>query len=248
VIETHWDGMPFFGSAATQYDCWDNGVAHVNRLVTPSVVPDAWIAGEVSPETSLRLFCQTFGLPTPPDGRGRTMADARQYAADERRKQIEAETGADLSQASNAYLLDMAKHFVFPNHHPWWGEALPWWYRFLPIGGDPDQSMMEIRVTARVPKGKPRPQTAEPIDIDFDERAADYEDRLGVLGYIMDQDISNLVEIQKGFKAAKPERAFLTLARYQESNIQHFHEVYNQALGLAAVKPLAAVEPGRRIS
>lgn len=239
VIETHWDGMPFFGSSATQYDVWDDGVAHLSRLVTPSVVPDAWVADQVTPETGLRLFCETFGLPAPPSGRGRTVADARRYAADARRKQIEAVTGEDLSQVSNAYLLDMAKYFVFPNHHPWWGEALPWWYRFLPIGDDPDQSMMEIRVTARVPDAAPRPASATPIDIDFDERAADYEDRLGVLGYIVDQDIANLIEIQRGFKAAKPDMAFLTLARYQECNIQHFHEVYDRLLGLAELRPLS---------
>jgi hypothetical protein len=59
-----------------------------------------------------------------------------------------------------------------------------------------------------------------------------------VLGYILDQDMSNLVEVQKGLKAAKPARAFMTLGRYQECNIQHFHNVYAQALGLPEAERL----------
>jgi hypothetical protein len=55
---------------------------------------------------------------------------------------------------------------------------------------------------------------------------------MGVAGYIVDQDISNLLEIQKGVKAAAEGRAYMTLGRYQEQNIQHFHYVYNKLLGL----------------
>ncbi|MQP68610.1 Rieske 2Fe-2S domain-containing protein [Niveispirillum sp. SYP-B3756] len=232
VLETHWDGMPFFGSAFTQYDAWDDGVCHVSRLVTPSVVPDVWVQDKVSPHESARQFCATFGLREPAPGEVTTVAEARAYCADQRRRKIEAETGLDLGAKPVSYFLDMTKCFVFPNHHPWWGEALPWWYRFMPVGDDPGMSMMEVRITAPVPKGAPRPATATPIDLGPDDRTSECE-ALGVVGYILDQDMSNLVEIQKGLKAAKPGKDFMTLARYQESNIQHFHNVYNRLLGLS---------------
>jgi phenylpropionate dioxygenase-like ring-hydroxylating dioxygenase large terminal subunit len=238
VLETHWDGMPFFGSAFTQYDAWDDGASHVSRLVTPSVVPDVWVQEKISPYESARQFCATFGLHPPSPSSVTTVAEARAYCANERRKMIEAESGQTLADKPTSYFLDMTKCFVFPNHHPWWGEALPWWYRFLPVGDDPNMSMMEVRITAPVPKGKARPPAATPIDLGPDDRTSDCA-ALGVVGYILDQDMSNLVEIQKGLKAAKPGRAFMTLARYQESNIQHFHNVYNRALGVPGKSPIA---------
>lgn len=230
VLETHWDGMPFFGSAYTQYDNWDDGVSHVNRLVTPSVVPDFWVKDTVSPEDSARQFCQTMGLALPPEGSIKTFSEGRAWCATQRRLLLEKESGHDLSDKPHSYFLDMTKCFVFPNHHPWWGEALPWWYRFLPVGRDPDLSMMEVRITARKPKNGTPPAPLK-IDLGPDERTCDCE-ALGVVGHILHQDMSNLVEIQKGLKTAPKERAFLTLARYQESNIRHFHNVYNKLLGL----------------
>jgi phenylpropionate dioxygenase-like ring-hydroxylating dioxygenase large terminal subunit len=232
VVETHWDGMPYFGSAYTQYDNWDDGVAHYNRLVTPSVIPDVWIADKVSPEESARQFCSTFGLPLPPNGSIDTVTTARRYCANERKKLIKGIYGVDLSERPDSYVLEMAKFFLFPNHHPWWGEALPWWYRFTPFGDDPEAGIMEIRVTAPLPPNGKRPPTATPIDVDFDTRCVDIPE-MGVAGYIVDQDISNLVEVQRGVKAAPEHRAFMTLGRYQEKNIQHFHHVYNALLGLA---------------
>lgn len=231
VLETHWDGMPFFGSAYTQYDNWDDGDSHVNRLVTPSVAPDLWVKDSVSPFESAKQFCLTMGLPIPSFEDIRTVAQAREWCAVQRRQAIEAECGHDLSDRPNSYFLDMAKAFIFPNHHPWWGEALAWWYRFLPVGRDPDLSTMEVRITARVPKGQSAPPPPTPIDLGPDDLTSECE-ALGVVGHILNQDMSNLVEIQKGLKAAKPEKAFMTLARYQESNIRHFHNVYGKLLGL----------------
>ncbi len=231
VVETHWDGMPIFGSAYSQYDNWDDGVAHFNRLVTPSVVPDVWIADKVSPEESARQFCSTFGLPLPPEGSIKTITEARHHCAMERKKAIKATYGLDLSERPDSHVLEMTKFFLFPNHHPWWGDALPWWYRFMPYGDDPECGVMEIRVTAPLPPDRKRPPAPKPIDIDFDTKCVDVPE-MGVAGYIVDQDISNLVEVQKGVKTAVEGRAYMTLARYQEQNIQHFHYVYNRLLGL----------------
>lgn len=231
VLETHWDGMPFFGSAYTQYDNWEDGDSHVNRLATPSVVPDYWIKDQVSPEESARQFCQTMGLPLPEPGSIKTFTEGRAWCATQRRLALEAASGHDLSDKPNSYFLDMTKCFLFPNHHPWWGEALAWWYRFLPVGRDPDLSVMEVRVTARIPKGQKAPPPPPLLELGADERTDECE-ALGVVGHILHQDMANLVEIQKGMKAAPKDKAFLTLARYQESNIQHFHNVYRKALHL----------------
>lgn len=231
VLETHWDGMPFFGSAYTQYDNWDDGDSHVNRLATPSVVPDYWVKESVTPEESATQFCHAMGLPLPPPGLITTFTEGRAYCATQRRRAIEAASGHDLSEKPHSYFLEMTKCFLFPNHHPWWGEALAWWYRFLPVGRDPGMSTMEVRVTGRIPKGEKPPAPPLMLELGPDERTDECE-ALGVIGHILHQDMANLVEIQKGMKAAPREKAFLTLARYQESNIQHFHNVYRKALGL----------------
>lgn len=229
VGETHWDGQPFFGAAFCQYDEYDDGDAHVNWLVSPSLVPDFWLLDSVTPEESVLQYCTAFGAPLPPAGVIKTVADARKYIADERAKGIKATSGRDFSHKGTGYLIDMVKAFVFPNHHPWWGEGLPWWYRFVPYGSDPTKSIMEVRITAPIPVDGSCPPPAAPIDIDFDEHCGDF---IGTPGKIIDQDIDNLVEVQKGLKAAKPGTEFITLARYQESNVQHFHRVYNQLLNL----------------
>lgn len=229
VIETHWDGMPFFGAAHCQYNEFDDGIAHVNWLASPSIVPDFWLLGSVSPAEAVRQYCGAFGVPMPPEGSINSITEARRYIADERIKSIKAGSGVDFSDRSVGYLIDMVKAFVFPNHHPWWGEGLPWWYRFLPAGNDPEACIMEVRITQPVPANGERPATPTPIDIDFDEKCADF---VGTPGKIIDQDISNLIGVQKGLKAAKPGMEFATLARYQESHIQHFHRVYNKLLGL----------------
>jgi len=229
ILETHWDGMPFFGAAHCQYDEYDDGVAHINWLVSPSIVPDFWLLGKISPAESVRQYCGAFGVPLPEDKTITTVAEARRYIADERIKAIKAASGVDFSDRSVGYLIDMVKSFVFPNHHPWWGEGLPWWYRFLPLGDDPEACIMEVRITQPVPKEGKRPAPAAPIDIDFDEKCGDY---VGTPGKIIDQDIFNLLAVQKGMKAARPGMEFATLARYQESNIQHFHRVYNKTLGI----------------
>ncbi|MCW1383617.1 hypothetical protein OLX02_12380 [Novosphingobium sp. KCTC 2891] len=72
-----------------------------------------------------------MGLPLPSPESIETSAQARAWCATQRRLQIEAQTGEDLSDKTHSYFLDMAKCFVFPIHHPWWGEALTWWYRLL---------------------------------------------------------------------------------------------------------------------
>lgn len=233
VVETHWDGMPFFGSAYTRYDNWSDEVSHTNRLSTPGAIADIWVKGRISPQETAFQHCSAFGLDLPPEGSINTIDEARKWCADAKRKWIKETYGKDYSDAPDSMILEMTKCFVFPNHHPWWGEALPWWYRFLPHGTDPDSSIMEVRVTAPMPDdGREYPKGPAPvINIDFDTRTCDVPE-LGAAGIILDQDMQNMEAVQRGLKAAPPGRQFMTLASYQESNIRHFHHVYNKLLGL----------------
>ena len=230
VVETHADGMPMFGSALTQIDCWEEGNSKVNRLITPGMVVDPYINDRVSPHEGLRVFCSAYGFDPPPEDRGQTAPDARKYAAEQIRERLEQSSGRDFSGRPVSYFLDMAKYVFFPNFHPWWGEMLPWWYRFLPYGDDPEASTMEIRMLLPIPADGKAPPAAEILEIDFDEKGMDYPE-LGALGHLVDQDMSNMVAVQKGFHAAAPGEGYLTLAPRAEGQIAHFYEIYDEIMG-----------------
>jgi nitrite reductase/ring-hydroxylating ferredoxin subunit len=230
VVETHADGMPMFGSALTQIDCWEEGNARINRLATPGMVVDPYISERLTTHDGLKVFCSAYGFEPPPEGRGHTATDARKYAAEQMRKRVEEASGRDFSAHPVSYFLDMVKYVVFPNFHPWWGEMLPWWYRFLPYGNDPEASTMEIRVLLPIPADGKAPPAAEILEIDFDEKGVDFP-QLGALGHLVDQDMSNMVAVQKGFKAAALGENFLTLAPRAEAQIGHFYEIYDEIMG-----------------
>lgn len=231
VVETHADGMPMFGSAMTQVDIWEQGHGYISRLCTPGMTTDSYLSDKVTPHEGLVLYCSAYDLPLPPEDRGNTPEDARLYAAEQQRIRLEANTGKDWSSQPVSYFLDMAKYFMYPNHHPWWGEGLPWWYKFTPYGRDPDKSVMEYRMLLPIPKDGKRPEVPEAIIINFGEKAED-NPALGTTGHIVDQDMSNMNAVQRGFKAAATGAAYMTLSHYQEAKIRRFHEIYDQRLGL----------------
>ena len=231
VLTTHPSGMPIFGSTYTQTDCWDDGVSAVSRLITPALVPDGWVKDEVTPRLSLELFCNTYDLPAPPADRGETVADARDYAAKMTAEKYLAASGVDFRDRSISYLVDMHQWFSFPAFFPWWGEGLPWWYNFTPIGESPDECIMEIRLLLPKPVNAPMPESAKTVWIDFNEKGRDYPET-GQVGYIMDEDMENMEEVHKGMKATDPLVARPILSTQQEIRVKHFHEAYIRAMGI----------------
>jgi phenylpropionate dioxygenase-like ring-hydroxylating dioxygenase large terminal subunit len=234
VLQTHADGMPIFGSISTQIDIWSAGLGHVSRLYTPGMTTDHWIDGQVNSRDACVLYCTAYDLPPPPEGRGETPVDARAYAAEMQRARLEANTGKDWSKEPVSFFIDMAKYFLFPNHHPWWGESLPWWYNFKPLGRNPDTSQMEIRVLTPIPANGEHPPVPEPYHVKLGERAEEKFPELGSTAHLLDQDLVNMYAVQLGFKAAAPGAAYLTLSNYHEAKIRRFHEIYDRLLGLEA--------------
>ena len=52
--------------------------------------------------------------------------------------------------------------------------------------------------------------------------------QLGLLGPVFDQDIDNMVSVQRGMKATQ--KSGLTLGQYQESRIRQFHQTLTSYL------------------
>jgi hypothetical protein len=128
--------------------------------------------------------------------------------------------GRDFSHITDAEALDGIEYFLFPNFMPWAGFLTPLVYRFRPNGNDPDSCVIDIMLLDPVPDNGPRPSPAPTRYLGEGETFADAPE-LGYLGRILNQDGATFGRIQRGLHASvKPG---VTLARYQESRIRHFH-------------------------
>jgi len=230
MVETHWDALPFSGDANTLYDCWsaDNNDYCISRVLTPLGVPSPYLQDSVSAEQALQVFLRSMGFsgeaPT-----GEDIGKLRAFAADVRKQELSRMFGRSYAHLPASQLIDAVKYFMFPNFHPWWGEGVPLWYRFLPNGRNPGECIMEVRLLLPVPASGPRPPAAAPIEVDFEQRCSEIPE-LAFLGHIFDQDMGNIPFVQAGIKAAPRAFAAPTLARSQEASITHFHEIYGRRL------------------
>ena len=86
---------------------------------------------------------------------------------------------------------------------------------------------MEVRVIARVPEGQPRPAGVPLHMLGDDEIWADAPE-LGVLGAVVDQDMTNMELTHEGLKVSKNQA--VELADYQEVRIRHFHQTLDHYL------------------
>lgn len=232
MVETHWDALPFSGDANTLYDCWsaDDNRYCISRVLTPLAVPSPYLQAEVTNAEALRTFLNNAGYDGDmPDGED--LGELRSFAASIRRKELASMFGKDFDDMPNAQVIDAVKYFMFPNFHPWWGEGVPLWYRFLPVSRDPNECVMEVRLLLPLPESGECPPPAEVIEVDYSQSCTEIE-ALAFLGHIFDQDMGNIEHVQAGIKAAPEHLAASTLARHQEGSITHFHEVYGKRLDL----------------
>lgn len=230
VVETHWDALPFFSDTNTEYDVWKNEAARISRLITP-LGKSSFLNESVTCKQAADQAVRTFFGQDPDPVRGLDPLDARYYLADLKRRELERSTGGDYSKHSDTVLIDFIKYFMFPNYHPWMGEFLPLMYRFLPLGTNPDESVMEVRFLAPKPENGEVPTTCPVTEVDFDE-PCEGRSELGFLGHIVDQDLCNIPYIQKGIKAGKGGKKSPVLGSQQEKQITYFYEVYKQLLRL----------------
>jgi hypothetical protein len=234
VIETHSNFMGFTGDANTQYDIWDDGQSHISRLITPNVVPSPHLGDRASVSDAANQAYAAMSMPgvAAPRFDPDSPLSARAQVAAWRRQTMGAAFARDFSACSDAVMLDSIQYFMFPNFFPWYGEGLPLVYQFLPYGSNPDESVMEVRLTAPVPGGgAPRPPSAPIKYLGFGEPFVAAPE-IGLLSHIFDQDMGNLPRIQAALRSAADDKAYVTLGRYQEQRIQHFQEVLAETLGI----------------
>jgi phenylpropionate dioxygenase-like ring-hydroxylating dioxygenase large terminal subunit len=201
------------GDSMTEYDAYGR---HVSRMITPVGIPSEHVDREVEDAEILRAMFITSDADVAVE-EGSTV---RRVLADQMRASLEERTGRDMSHVTDAEALDGIEYFLFPNFMPWAGFLTPLVYRFRPNGDDPDSCVVDIMLLEPVPEGSTRPEPAPTRRLGEGETFADAPE-LGYLGRILNQDASTFGRIQRGLHASV--RPTITLARYQESRIRHFH-------------------------
>ncbi|MFA7555622.1 MAG: aromatic ring-hydroxylating dioxygenase subunit alpha [Spongiibacteraceae bacterium] len=227
---THPQLMPFTGDANSAYNVLSD---HVNANLTPFGTPSPHIKPE-GEQWIIEQFLQYNGRSADnydpeKDNFNVTVADdqtARQALAESLRTSSERAFGRDYSNTSDAELLDALVYNVFPNFSPWGGFMPNIVYRWRPWP-DQDHCLMEVRVLTRVKPGEPKPQSV-PMHMLGEDESWSAAPELGVLGAVVDQDMSNMSLVHDGLKASK--NGLVELGDYQEVRIRHFHQTLNKYL------------------
>lgn len=218
VADAHPQVLGYYGDTNTQYDIWP-GIRHVSRMISVQGVASPALVGMPAARTveEMRRDVPFFGGAPIEVGPGQT---ARSKLAERARAKISRSSGRDMSALSDSESLDLIEYMLFPNMVPWGGQALPITYRFRPYGDDPERSIMEIMFLFAKAADGSHPPPATMTMLREDQKWADAPE-LGSAAIVADQDTDNLMRIQRGLRASK--KPGVTLARYQESRIRHFH-------------------------
>ncbi len=216
TVAVHPQLLTTSGDTQTEYDVYP-GVRHVNRMITPVGIASEHVDHEVGEQEIVDAMFLTRDDPDAavPDG-----GTARHVLAARTRRRLADETGRDYSAITDSEALDAIEYFVFPNFMPWAGYTTPLTYRFRPNGTDHETSIMDVMLLEPLPAAGPRPAPAATRHLLDGQSWADAPE-LGYLGRILNQDTATLARVQQGLQAlAAPD---VTLARYQENRIRHFH-------------------------
>ena len=213
VNATHPQILPYLGDGNSQVDIWDNCA----RVITPGGIPSPLLAWEPTPEQMLRsMFDIRVDEPCPyPIGPGQTM---RQVAAEITRDRWRDVIGPAAESLSDAELMDSIDYTVFPNFHPW-GALNRIVYRFRPNGDDHRSSIMEVILLSPFSGDRPPPAPVRWLGEDEPWTAAL---ELGLLGKVFDQDVANMVEVQRGLESTV--KHGVIVGRYQEAKVRWLHE------------------------
>lgn len=227
LTQTHPQALGSVAEHGTQYDIYDEGPAQFNRLITPTGVPSHHSRNGSALGAIAEVWALLNALRA--DEANNLPEEIRDRAsiAEWRRQTLGQMTHADYSVLSDAEMLDSIQYFLFPNFCPWYGEGLPLSYVFRPDSDSPDTCYFDIWMLIRKPDQGDAPPAPQMIELGPDEP---FEPHIGAMGLIFDQDDQNMPYVQQGLKTWPGDPEGVTLARYQESRIRHYHQVLMKTL------------------
>ena len=226
VIGTHPQTLSYNGDGDSAYDTYE-GEPNFSRFVFPAFVPGYHIEYDISEQEIADELFET-GLAAA-DGGPVQVPDgtlARTVLAERLRELLGPTSAIDLEVLSDSEIVDGIQYYLFPNLVPFGGVGTSLTYRFRPIGHDPQRCLFEIYVLglhARPPAGTAPALT--PTDLGPDDRFGDIP-AFGILGEILDQDVTIMGLNQAGLRASR--QPGLKLGVYQESRIRHYHRTLDR--------------------
>jgi nitrite reductase/ring-hydroxylating ferredoxin subunit len=222
VIATHPQYDAFTGHDFSQLDILTD---HVTRFLSPNVVAPNTSLGaiddarlfEIMMSANTRSVETMAGKPTLPPG-----MTTRAFTARMSRNGLEKRTGYDLSDISDAEILDGIAYDFFPNFHLWGGIKDKICYRFRPWNGDHEQTLLEVMLFAIAPKDAPKPPPARMRLLAADE-AWSGASELGALAGVYDQDESNMGPVQDGLRTLG--EGSIQFSSYLEARCRSLHHM-----------------------
>ena len=198
---------------------------HITRLIIVGGLPSGYVADKLIDEQAVAdaYFGRRPGNRVELE-EGQT---ARSAIVEHNRKVWSEMHQVDLSNKSDAEMIDQIQYTLFPNFTIWPTIVAPLIYRFRPAGDDPDQSIFEIWMLYPKRDDGTHAQPMQERRLAADEPWASIKE-LGAYGPVIDQDTPNFPRIQKGMKASR--KKAVSLANYQESRIRAFHETLERYL------------------
>ncbi len=186
------------------------------------------------PKTEQELLDSMFlGDPTTSKAGGRLLVPegktARIVVAEAMRKNFAEKFGMDLSNLSDAEIIDSLKYNVFPNVMVNAGLTTAQMTVFWPMGNDPNRCVMEnYRLRPFQPEGG-RPDPAEPFRLREEDSFALVPGLDPFVASVYDQDTGIMRWQQEGMRGSRKGKA--TLSSYQESRIRRIHETLAKYMG-----------------
>jgi len=232
VYATHPEAVPFTGDSQSQYDIFTTPNGAIGREAVPSVVPSMHADASATTVAAGLAAAQAVGtwhypdFPMPElDPAGDIRAQVGAWAREAYRRAYGRNT-----DAPDAVLLDSTLYFMYPQACFWMAESVPFVYQFTPHATDPNLSYFDVRMLVPYAEGQERPPSSPPIEIGLGEKIIEKAPAFQFLAYIFDQDMSNMPLVQQGIKAADPWHFHSRLGAYQESLIQHWHELFDEQM------------------
>jgi phenylpropionate dioxygenase-like ring-hydroxylating dioxygenase large terminal subunit len=151
---------------------------------------------------------------------------ARIVMAQQTRARMAQDYGIDLSDRSDAEVIDSLKYNVFPNSIIYGSPTLPLIQQFRPLGMDPDKCTLDMLIFRPVKPGEEAPLPADPVTISEDDSYCDVPGMDPFLGAVLDQDTAIMRWQNEGMHASH--KAAETLSSYQEARIRRLNETLDK--------------------
>ncbi|ONH55554.1 hypothetical protein CcI49_29055 [Frankia sp. CcI49] len=230
TIATHPQILPATADEMGQYDAFE----HYSRAINVTGVASTSLSWTPSEDD---MAAVSFNSGNPIEESGSLVPEGmtfRTWGAQLGRNALRPIIGDAVDKLCDSEMMDAFFYTVFPNFHPW-GSYNRIVYRFRPYGDNHKQSIMETYILQ--PFAGERPPPAEPHILGFDETHLDAPE-LGALAEIFYQDELNMPRVQQGLHVLpRTKPSGVTFGVYQYSKIRHFHNLYEEYLGVGKEAP-----------